>query len=189
MEFQQHFTWIPHVSIFLIWRLHYISLFGLLLLLFNFTKKLLLHFIWFKYDKKGIVICIVIIVLMVIQNKIILPQFAYTEHIYKKPEVLLKYPFIVSNQHWWNLWMRTWCTEIYMKKSERRWWMNSGRHKWMPAEIHVGTGFWKFCHTEPWYAVFTTIFEIFEQHINIRTTYFITGMQAKWIFLCEKQYS
>ena len=24
-----------------------------------------------------------------------------------------------------------------------------------------------------------TIFEIFEQHINIRTTYFITGMQAK----------
>ena len=46
-------------------------------------------------------ICIVIIVLMVIQNKIILPQFAYTEHIYKKkPEVLLKYRFIVSNQHW-----------------------------------------------------------------------------------------
>ena len=106
VEFQQRFTWIPHVSIFLIWRLHYISLFGLLLLLFNFTKKLLLHFIWFKYDKKGIVICIVIIVLMVIQNKIILPQFAYTEHIHKKPEVLLKYPFIVSNQHWWNLWMR-----------------------------------------------------------------------------------
>jgi hypothetical protein len=24
-----------------------------------------------------------------------------------------------------------------------------------------------------------TLFEIFEQHINIRTTYFITGMQAK----------
>ena len=36
-----------------------------------------------------IVVCIVIIVLMVIQNKIILPQFAYIEHIHKKTEVLL----------------------------------------------------------------------------------------------------
>ena len=34
-------------------------------------------------------LCIVIIVLMVIINKIILPQFAYTGHIHKKPEVLL----------------------------------------------------------------------------------------------------
>ena len=34
-------------------------------------------------------LCIVIIVLMVIQNKIILPQFAYREHLHKKPEVLL----------------------------------------------------------------------------------------------------
>ena len=33
-------------------------------------------------------LCIVIIVLMVIQNKII-SQFADTEHIHKKPEVLL----------------------------------------------------------------------------------------------------
>jgi hypothetical protein len=37
----------------------------------------------------GIVVYIVIIVLMVKQNKIILPQFAYIEHIHKKPEVLL----------------------------------------------------------------------------------------------------
>ena len=74
----------PH---FFIWRLHYISLFGLLLLLFNITKKLLLHFILFKYDKKGIVLCIVIIVLMVIQNKII-SQFADTEHIHKKTVLL-----------------------------------------------------------------------------------------------------
>ena len=102
MEFHQHFTWIPPMSHFLyISRLHYISLFGLLLLLLNFTQKLLLHLMWFKYDKKGIVLCIVIIVLMVIQNKIILPQFAYREHLHKKPEVLLTL-LLLSNQHCWN---------------------------------------------------------------------------------------
>ena len=49
---------------------------------------LLRSYCYTSYDKKGIVLCIVIIVLMVIQNKII-SQFADTEHIHKKTEVLL----------------------------------------------------------------------------------------------------